>query len=366
MALPQPRPGIMDIAIYEPGRSQVGGVARVVKLSSNEAALGPSPKVVAALAASLADTHRYPEGDSADLRAALGQVHGLDPKRIVCGAGSDELLSLVMRGYAGVGDEIIHTAHGFAMYTIYAKAVGATAVVAPETNLTTDVDAILARVTDRTRIVFVANPNNPTGTYIPGTEMRRLRAGLREDIVLVCDDAYAEYVDAPDYESGFGLASETQNTIAFRTFSKIYGLAAVRLGWGYGPANIIGVIERLRSPFNVSRPAQIAGLAALADTDHVARTKAHTRKWIDIGMQRLRGLGLKVAPSYGNFLLPEFPAVPGKTALDCNAFLQTRGIIVRPVGGYGLPNHLRVTIGDDQDMTAFLDAVAAFMDGGDA
>ncbi|MCC6914365.1 MAG: histidinol-phosphate transaminase [Rhodospirillaceae bacterium] len=362
MTLPQPRPGIMDIAIYEPGKSQVQGARRVIKLSSNEAALGPSPKAVAALAGSLGESHRYPAGDSGEVREALGKAHNLDPARIICGAGSDELLGLVMRGFAGVGDEIIHTAHGFAMYNIYAKGVGATPVVAPEKDLTTDVDAILARVTPKTRIVFVANPNNPTGTYIPGSEMRRLRAGLREDILLVCDDAYAEFVDAPDYESGFALASETENTIAMRTFSKIYGLASVRLGWGFGAKNIVGVMERIRSPFNVSRPAQFAGLAALADRDHVARTKAHTKKWLAIGLQRLRGLGLKVGESHGNFLLPEFPKVPGKTAAECDAFLQENGIIVRRVDGYGLPNHLRVTIGDEEEMTVLLDVMAAFME----
>lgn len=352
----------MDIAIYEPGKSQVKGAARVVKLSSNEAALGPSPKAVAALADSLSDSHRYPAGDSSELRAALGKAHGLDPARIICGSGSDELLGLAMRGFAGVGDEIIHTAHGFAMYNIYAKGVGATPVIAPEKNLTTDVDAVLARVSPKTRIVFIANPNNPTGTYVSGADIRRLRAGLREDILLVCDDAYAEYVDAPDYESGFALASETQNTIAMRTFSKIYGLASVRLGWGFAASNIIGVLERIRSPFNVSRPAQIAGIAALADRDHIARTKAHTRKWRDICLQRLRGLGLKVADSYGNFLVPEFPATPGRSAAECDAFLQERGVIVRRVDAYGLPNHLRVTIGDEEEMTLFLDAMAAFMD----
>ncbi|MCA0201195.1 MAG: histidinol-phosphate transaminase [Proteobacteria bacterium] len=362
MALPQPRPGIMDIAIYEPGKSQAGGGRRVVKLSSNEAALGPSPKAVAALAASLAESHRYPAGDSGEIRDALGKAHNLDPARIICGAGSDELLGLVMRGFAGVGDEIVHTAHGFAMYNIYAKGVGAKPVIAPEKNLTTDVDAILERVTPKTRIVFVANPNNPTGTYIPGPEVRRLRAGLREDILLVCDDAYAEFVDAPDYESGFALASETENTIALRTFSKIYGLASVRLGWGFGAKNIVGVMERIRSPFNVSRPAQFAGLAALADQDHVARTKTHTKKWLGIGLQRLRGLGLKVGDSHGNFLLPEFPKVPGKTAAECDAFLQENGVIVRRVDGYGLPNHLRVTIGDEEEMTIFLDLLTAFME----
>lgn len=362
MALPQPRPGIMDIAIYEPGKSQVEGARRVVKLSSNEAALGPSPKAVAALAASLADSHRYPAGDSGEIREALGRAHTLDPARIICGAGSDELLGLAMRGFAGVGDEIIHTAHGFAMYHIYAKGVGATPVIAPEKNLTTDVDAILARVTPKTRIVFVANPNNPTGTYISGAEVRRLRAGLREDILLVCDDAYAEFVDAPDYESGFALASETENTIAMRTFSKIYGLASVRLGWAFAAKNIVGVMERIRSPFNVSRPAQIAGLAALADREHVARTKAHTKKWHDVCLQRLRGLGLKVGESHGNFLLPEFPKVPGKTAAECDAFLQRNGVIIRRVDGYGLPNHLRVTIGDEEEMTIFLDVMSAFME----
>ena len=362
MALPQPRPGVLDIPLYEGGKSRLEGAGRVIKLSSNEAALGPSPRAVAAYAAAQASLHRYPAGDSAALKQAVAEVHGLDPARLIFGCGSDEILGLVCRAYAGPGDEVIHTAHGFLIYGIYARGVGATPVVVPENNLTADIDAMLAAVTPRTKLVFLANPNNPTGTYVDGSEIARLRAGLREDIVLVIDGAYAEFMNAADYNSGLQLAVETSNTIATRTFSKIYGLAALRLGWGTAAKPIVDALERLRAPFNVSAPAQAAGIAAVRDQDHIAKARAHNAKWLAIAVQRLRGLGLPIVGGYGNFVLPAFAATGAKTAAAADSFLQSRGIIARRVDGYGLPNHLRITIGAEDEMTAVLDAVAEFME----
>ena len=361
MAQPQPRPGVMDIPLYVGGESKIKGVSRVIKLSSNEAALGPSPKAVAAYAEAQGSLSRYPIGDYPPLREALGKLHGLDPTRIICGCGSDEILNLVTRAYAGPGDEIIHTAHGFAIYPIYTLSVGATPVSVAEKNITADVDAILAAVTLRTKVVFLANPNNPTGTYIPASELARLREGLREDIVLVLDGAYAEFVMAADYDSGLGLARDTANTLVTRTFSKIYGLAALRIGWGTAAKSIIDALERLRAPFNVSLPAQIAALAAVHDQAHIKMAQDHNNKWMRVAVQRLRGLGLTVRGEQANFVLSEFAETGAKTAKTCDAFLRSKGIIVRPVAGYGLPNALRMSIGNDEETTLLLDAVAEFM-----
>ncbi len=363
MALPQPRPGVLSIPLYEAGKSQIKGTSRVMKLSSNEAALGPSPLAMAAYAPVAAQLERYPAGDSGELRAAIAEVHGLDAARIICGCGSDEMFALLCRAYAGPGDEVIHTEHAFAIFAIYAKSVGATPVAVPEKNLTADVEAILSAVTPQTKLVFLANPNNPTGTYLSKDAIAWLRDGLREDIVLVLDGAYAEFVDAADYDSGFYLARTTPNTVATRTFSKIYGLAALRLGWATGPAAIISAMERLRAPFNVSKSAQIAGVAAVRDQAHIAKAKAHNSKWKAIALQRLRGLRLKAHDTVANFVLPEFPAIAGKTAADADMFLEKNGIIARRVDVYGLPNHLRITIGNDEEMTAVLDALASFMEG---
>ncbi len=363
MALPQPRPGLLNIPLYEAGKSQIKGVSRIIKLSSNEAALGPSPAAVAAYDAAAATLHRYPPGDSSELRAAIAEVHGLETQRVICGCGSDEMFALLCRAYAGPGDEVIHTQYGFSIFPIYARSVGATPVAAPEKTLTADVDAILAVVTPQTRLVFLANPNNPTGTYLKPAEIARLREGLREDIILVLDGAYAEFVDDPAYDGGLGLARTTPNTVATRTFSKIYGLAAVRLGWAYGPQAIIEAMERLRAPFNLTKSAQLAGVAAVRDQAHVAKAKAHNLKWKAIALQRLRGMGLNVGDAWANFVLPEFPTTPGRTAADADKFLQSQGLIVRALGPYGLTNHLRITIGSEEDMNVVLDALTAFMEG---
>jgi len=351
----------MDITLYVGGKSRIQGVNRVIKLSSNEAALGPSPKAIAAYRQCDGALHRYPAGDASELRAAIAEVHKLDPSRIICGGGSDEILGLLCRAYAGPGDEVIHTAHGFLMYDIYTLSVGAKPVVVPERNITADVSAILSAVTPNTRLVFLANPNNPTGTYLPKQAIETLRAGLREDIVLVLDAAYAEFMDVPDYDSGLPLATSTPNTVVTHTFSKIYGLGALRLGWGYGPKAIIDALDRLRSPFNVSAPAQSAGVAAVRDREHVAKAKAHNSKWMQVTLQRLRGLGLTVVGDSGNFVLPMFDGKNGKTAAAADEFLQSRGIIARRVDNYGLPNHLRISLGADDEMELTLNALDEFM-----
>lgn len=362
MSLPIPRPGIENIAPYVGGESKIAGVERVIKLASNESALGPSPLAVAALGEAAANSHRYPDGSCQALREALAERHNLDPARIVCGAGSDELITLLCRAYAGPGDEVLYTEHGFLMYPIAARTVGATPIKAPETNLTADVDALLATVTDNTRMVFIANPNNPTGSYIPESEMIRLRAGLPENVVLVIDAAYAEYMSPTlnDYGPGTRLVEAGENVVMTRTFSKIFALGGLRLGWGYCPAAIADILNRVRNPFNVASMAQIAGLAALSDTQLVERARVHNDKWRAWTTQQLRDLGLEVPQSFGNFVLVRFADEPDRSAADADAFLKARGIIARGMAAYGLPDSLRITIGLEDEMRALVAAIAEF------
>ncbi|MHC8508410.1 MAG: histidinol-phosphate transaminase [Rhodospirillales bacterium] len=368
MNAPRPRPGILDITPYAGGESAVEGARRVIKLSSNESALGPSPAAAAAMADVSASAHRYPDGAHEDLRTALAARFGLNAERIVCGAGSDELISLLIRAYAGPGDEVLYSEHGFLMYAISARAAGAAPVTAPETNLTADVDALLAAVTMRTRMVFLANPNNPTGTLLADAEVRRLRAGLRGDVLLVLDAAYAEYVTRDDYDPGVNLVRETPNTVMTRTFSKLYGLAGVRLGWCYAPKDICAVLHRVRSPFNVSAAALAGGAAAAADTAFEEKVRAHTIKWRAWTAEALGALGLGVTESEANFLLVRFDdggaeaGNGGRGARAADAFLKSRGIICRGVAAYGLPEHLRVTIGTEDEMRALAAALKEFME----
>ena len=358
---PVPRPGILDIELYVPGESNLPGGVKPIKLSSNETPLGPSAKAVAAFKAAASSLERYPDGGAFALRAAIGQRYGLDPARIVCGAGSDELLFMLAHAYLGPGDEAIYTEHGFLVYRIAILANGATPVVAPERDLKTDVDAILARVTARTKMVFLANPNNPTGTYAGIEAVRRLRACLPEHVLLVLDGAYAEYVTANDYEPGIELVATTSNTVMTRTFSKIYGLAALRLGWAYAPAGIVDVMNRLRGPFNISHPGIVAGIAAMGDTAHIDAACAHNDRWLRWLTGQLNVLGLPVTPSVANFLLMHFPTDGAMTAAAADSFLKSRGIILRRVAGYGLPNALRLTVGSESDNRAVVDALGAFL-----
>jgi len=359
-AAPQPRPGILKIEPYVPGESRLPTGLKPIKLSSNETPLGPSPKAVAAFKSTAGELERYPDGASTALHAAIAARYGLNAKRIVCGAGSDELLSLLAHAYLGAGDEAIFTEHGFLLYRIIILTNGATPVVAPETELRTDVGAILKRVSERTKVVFLANPNNPTGTYISFDEVRALREGLPGHVLLVLDAAYAEYVRRNDYEAGIELVATTTNTVMTRTFSKIHGLAALRLGWAYCPQAVADVLNRIRGPFNVSAPAMAAGMAAIEDTEHVEAAAKHNERWLPWLAAEIEKLGLKVTPSVANFVLVHFGEEGAAAADD---FLKARAIIVRRVGAYGLPHALRITVGTESDNRAVVAALADFCKG---
>ena len=362
MSRPVPNPGILDIAPYTPGKSPVPEPGRkVFKLSANETPFGPSPKAIAAYKEAAAHLEDYPEGTSRVLREAIGRAFGLDPDRIICGAGSDEILNLLAHAYLGHGDEAISTTHGFLVYPIATKANGAVNVVAPETDFTADVDAILKLVSPRTKLVWLANPNNPTGTYLPFDEVKRLRAGLPPHVLLVLDAAYSDYVSRNDYEIGIELVATTENTVMTHTFSKIHGLAALRVGWMFGPAHIVDAVNRIRGPFNVSTPAMLAAVAAIEDTAHQQMSKAHTEKWRNWLTEEITKLGLKVTPSVANFVLIHFPHDKGKTAADADAFLTKRGLVLRALNNYRLPHALRMTIGTEEANRLVLEGLRDFM-----
>ena len=357
---PIPKPGILEISAYVPGKSGAKG-AKVHKLSSNESPIGASAKAIAAYKA-VADTlELYPDGSATLLRTAIANRYGLMPENIVCGAGSDELLQLLAHAYLGSGDEAIYSQYGFLVYPIAIQSNGATPVVAPEKDFLADVDAILARVTDRTRMVFLANPNNPTGRYLPFSEVKRLHAGLPGNVLLILDAAYAEYVRRNDYEAGLELVATSANVVMTRTFSKIYGLAALRLGWAYCPAHVADVLNRVRGPFNISGPAIAAGAAAMADHDFVERAVAHNDTWLPWLSRELSGFGLDVTPSVGNFVLVHFPAATGRNAHAADAYLQENGFVVRRMDAYGLPGALRISIGTEEANRGLASCLKAFM-----
>ena len=362
---PEPQPGILAIDPYVPGKSAIGGEGNIIKLSSNETPLGASPKAIAAYKQAAENLLRYPDGSSRELREAISARYGLNVDHIVCGAGSDELLNLLANAYLGPGDEAIYTKHGFLVYPIAIMANGATPVVADEKDLTTDVDAILALVGPRTKMVFIANPNNPTGTYIPFDEVRRLQSNLPDHVVLVLDGAYAEYVDANDYEAGIELVATSSNTVMTRTFSKIYGLAALRIGWAWCPPEIADVLNRIRGPFNLGTPAIKAGAAAIKDQQFVAEAQAHTKIWREWVSRECEALGLRVTPSVGNFVLIHFPDEQGQSAHEADNFLLSRRIVLRRVDSYHLPNALRMTIGSADDCRAVIKALDVFLKQGE-
>lgn len=361
MTMPTAKPGVMSIKPYVGGESDLEGRDDILKLSSNEGAFGPSPKAQAAYQENAAQLHRYPDGSAAELREAIGEIHGLNPAQIVCGSGSDELISLLCNSYAGEGDEILYSQYGFLMYPISAKAAGATPVSAPETDLTADVDALLDAVTERTRLLFLANPNNPTGTYLPTNEVARLRQNLREDILLVIDAAYAEYVTKEDYDAGIELVDAGNNVIMTRTFSKIHGLGGVRLGWAYGPENVIDVLNRARGPFNVNAAALDAGVAAIRDQEFTHHCRDENLKTMAWTYDQLCALGLNVTNGVGNFLLVCFAQEGDRSAAQADAFLKESGIIVRSVASYGLPDCLRITMGTEKEMRRVVAALSQFM-----
>ncbi|MEX6506919.1 histidinol-phosphate transaminase [Jiella sp. M17.18] len=363
---PVPNKGVLDIDVYVPGKSQAPAGIKLHKLSSNETPLGPPPAAREAALAAAANLEFYPDGQATRLKQAIAETHGLNPQNILCGNGSDELLGLLCQCYLSPGDEAIHTEHGFLVYHIQILARGATPVVAPEKDARTDVDAILARVTEKTKLVFLANPNNPTGTYIPFDEVRRLHAGLPPHVILVLDAAYAEYVRRNDYGAGIELVSDFQNVVMTRTFSKIYGLAALRIGWMYGPEEIVSTLDRVRGPFNLNAMAIAAGAAAIRDRAFLDKAVAFNAEWLEWTTKALEGLGLSVTPSVGNFILIHFPGMPGKGAAEADAFLTARGYILRRVAGYGFPNALRMSIGTEEANRGVVAALDEFLQGGTA
>lgn len=343
---PRPKETIFGIDPYVPGQSAAPFAGKVFKLSANETPLGPSPKAREAVRAFADRLEDYPDGTAAVLREALGRRHGLDPARIVCGTGSDELLHLLASAYIGMGEEGIFTEHGFLVYKIAILAAGGVPVVAKETNLTADVDKILALISAKTKMVLLANPNNPTGTYLSSNEVKRLATSIPPDVLLVLDAAYAEYVTAQDYSAGIELVEQSENVVMTRTFSKIYGLAGIRLGWCYAPFAVCDVLNRIRGPFNTNGAAIAAGVAALEDEAHIAKATAHNNEWRPWLTQEISALGIMVTPSVGNFLLLHFADKQEAAAAD--RFLLSRGLILRAMGAYGLPQCLRLTVGTEE------------------
>jgi len=354
---PMPRPGVLEIEAYVPGKSTAAGAGKVYKLSSNESPLGPSAKAVQAFKEAASELERYPDGSAVMLREALANRYGLAAENIVCGCGSDELLSLLAQGYLKDGDEAIYSEHGFLVYPIVIKANGARAIAAPERNLTADADQILKLAGAKTKLVFLANPNNPTGTYLPSSEVRRLHAGLSPATLLVLDAAYAEYVRQNDYEAGVELVSSFGNVVMLRTFSKIYGLAGLRIGWAYCPAPVADALNRIRGAFNVNHAAIAAATAALGDAQHLERAAEHNRRWMGWLADEIAKVGFKTTPSVGNFLLVHFPQ--GQAA-EADRFLLSRGVILRRMEVYKLPNALRLTVGSEEANHAFIAALAEF------
>ena len=369
MSSPKPLEGLNNIAPYVGGGSEIKDLGNFIKLASNEGAFGPSPKTMEALKTAVDDYHRYPDGDSLQIRELLAAKFKLEIERIVCGCGSDELISLLCRSYAGPGDEIICSAFGFSMYPIYGRTVGATIIIAKENDITISVNNLLEKVTEKTKLIFIANPNNPTGTYLPQSELIRLHENLPSHVLLVIDSAYAEYVFSNDYSAGIDLVQSNDNVVMLRTFSKIYGMGGVRLGWGYFPDAVTDILNRIRSPFNVSYPAQVAGATAIRDEEFIEMSKSHNKRWLPWTIEQCRSMGLIVPDSYCNFALIKFPGKSEnckedspKTAITADSFLKSRGIIVRRLDGYGLPNALRISIGQEEELRLVVRSLEEFME----
>jgi histidinol-phosphate aminotransferase len=358
---PIPKPGILDIVPYKPGKSKAEGFDNPVKLSSNENILGCSEAAQAAFVAAAGRLNIYPDGRSDVLREAVAKKYGLEPERLVFGDGTDEVLHLINQVYLEPGDNIIQGQYGFGAYAIGARACGAEVRFAPEPNLRIDVDEVLKLVDERTRLIFITNPANPTGTFISTDELARLHASIPPSVMLVVDAAYAEFATDIVFDDGLNLARDAVNVIVTRTFSKIYGLAALRIGWAYAPADAADAIDRIRPPFNTSIAAQEAAVAALADDEFRARSLALVEQWRAWLTQQLGGIGLEVTPSSANYVLVRLPKTPGKTALEAEAFLASHGYLVRGVAGYGLPEHIRITIGLEEHNRAVVDILAKFL-----
>ena len=360
MSILKAREGLESITPYKQGKSDIADHSNPIKLSSNESSFGPSPAALEAFH-SCADTiHRYPDGSQATLRRAIADVYKLQDDQLVCGNGSEELIGLLVRSFINPGDELVLSENHFVMCPIYGRAQGAEVIYASEDNHQMDVDQLLAKVTDKTRMVIVANPNNPTGTYLPKTEIRRLHSGLSGDILLLLDEAYGEYVTRHDYEAGFAMVEQNDNVVVTRTFSKIYGLAGLRVGWAYCPKEVLETVQRLRTPFNANSAAMAAAAAAVQDSDHLDMVREHNASWQQKIAERLAEIGLKSPASVTNFYLVDFDGITGKSARAAGDFLESRGIIPRPAGPDS-SNSLRITVGLDEENEAALAALAEYM-----
>jgi histidinol-phosphate aminotransferase len=359
---PKPLPQLAKVATYVPGEAPKAG-AKTFKLASNENPLGCSPKAKAVFASMADKLEIYPDGGAHILKTAIANRYGLDPKRVITGAGSDEIFLMIARAYLGPGDEAINTAHAFAIYAIVTQQQGATPVIVAEKDFTADVDVILKAVTPKTKIVWLANPNNPTGTYLPFEEVKRLHAALPENVLLVLDGAYAEYVRRNDYAAGMELVSQFENVMLTRTFSKIYGLAGLRLGWAYAPAHVIDALEKVRMPFNTNLVAQAVGVAAIEDDAFIQQSFEHNENELRRMVAGLKALGLPVIDGVGNFAVAKFPETKGKTASEALAYLKDRGVTVRGLTGYAMPHHLRISVGTVEGNDALMTHLKAFMAG---
>lgn len=355
---PKPLARMKTFAPYVQGKCKIEGKDAAIKLSSNECCFGPSPAAVEAYHRTASQLHRYPDGAQAGLRLAIAREHGIDPEMIVCGNGSEEIIGLLIRCYVGESDELLLSQNHFVMCSIYGKGQGANIVLAPETDYTTDIDAMLERVTTRTRVIAIANPNNPTGTYVTASEMERLIASVPDDILIIVDGAYADYVVKDDFDAGARWVESHNNVVMTRSFSKMYGLAGLRIGWAYGPPAVIEVVNRLRTPFNASIAALAAAEAAIADHEHVTRVREHTIRWLARFQEAFTELGLRVIPSVANFYLMDFSDLPGKTAEQAGAYLEANGIIPRPGGS---DKCLRITIGNESENEAVLETLSAYL-----
>jgi len=341
---PIPKPGILDIHAYVPGKAKAEGVAEPIKLSANENALGSSPKAQAAYAAAASQLNLYPDPRAGIVRTAIAERFKLEPERLIFGCGSDEVFQLLNQVFLEPGDNMVQGEFGFSAFAIGARAAGGEVKLAKEPGYRIDVDEMLATVDERTRLVFLANPGNPTGTWIPFSEVRRLHEALPPSVVLILDGAYSEFALDPGFNDGLELARRSSNIVVTHTFSKLHGLAGLRIGWGYAPTAI--------------------AKAVLGDTDFQRASIELVEQWRPWLTQQLGGVGLEVvSPSATNFLLVGFPKTPGRTAAEAEAFLASRGLLVRGVTVYGLPDHLRITVGLEAQNRALMDALADFMRG---
>ncbi|WP_136162522.1 histidinol-phosphate transaminase [Sphingomonas flavalba] len=354
---PAPRAALAACPPYVQGKSAIAGMEKPIKLSSNESPFGPSPAAKAAYLAAVDELHRYPDGSQRALREALAARFDVEADQLIAGNGSEELILLALRAFVDPGDQVVLSQNGFVMTRIHALAQGAEVVEVEEADWRVSVDNILAAVTERTRVVAIANPNNPTGTYISAAELRRLHAGLPENVLLMIDSAYGDYVVAPDYDSGIAIVRTASNAIMTRTFSKLYGLAGMRIGWAYGSPDVIAAIQRIRTPFNANAPALAAATAALGDRDYADRVRDHTIAWRGRMAAALADLGIPVVPSVTNFLLLTLSPDSGLTSKGVAAHLLEHGIIPRPLGVSGPGNSLRITIGTEEENLAFLAAM---------